>query len=83
MEQPMGSKGLGDAFSRMPLKAPTQERTVVYMISVFLTPCSWLNGVALALVPPRGWGGAGYWYLGGWKEWMWGGWGWQGKTTLA
>lgn len=68
----MGSKGLADAFSRMPLKAPTQERTVVYMISVFLTPYSWLNGVALALVPPRGPGGASYWYLEGWKEWMWG-----------
>lgn len=49
----MGSKGLADAFSRKVLKAWTR-RTVVYMISTFPAPYSWLNGVALALVPPRG-----------------------------
>lgn len=31
-----------------------ESGTLVYMISTFLAPCSWLNGVALALVPPRG-----------------------------
>lgn len=60
MERPMGSKGLADAFSRTVLKASTRG-TVVYMISTFLAPYSWLNGVALALVPPRG---ARYWSRG-------------------
>lgn len=31
-----------------------ESGTPVYMISTFLAPYSWLNGVALALVPPRG-----------------------------
>lgn len=55
MEQPIGSKRLVDAFSqtaRRGCRAP-----VLYVFSALLAACSWLNGVALALVPPRG---AGY-----------------------
>lgn len=65
MERPMGSKGLADAFSQTALKASTQRAAVyMYTISTFLAPYSWLNGVALALVPPRG---AGYWSKRGWQ----------------